>query len=475
MKGSILYLVLLLTFVSCAEEVFTQNNDDASLTTNTVETFDLDYCAQMKPVKPPVDILYLIDNSGSTLASSFQEIKSQIQSTINTISKDFDYHIYFAPLNASAQDSIQGYPLIVSDPSSIPNIASVNIIQPENLNMFAQASGNNSEHGLQRVKSIIDFNRGNGIFRNNANTITVMISNGDDTQTQTTIGGNIVFDPIVYAQLRDGFKAYTSKYAQSNTITNPLNLESFRFISLVAHSACNGWKKGTTYKMMSADLYDYQGLSDNSTNKDSYDLCSQNYSNMFNAVNNSIKAIIEGYHYDHWRISSANESQIQENDITLIKYNKKNGTSENIPTGAVNGFEYLGYKADQNTRYLPSLGEPATGLIVKLNGTARVIYPDCVIAKTRTPTEYFGYFAIPRDPEISTIRVEIRGQVIPQSAANGWSFLGWRDTLNIKVPGPTDASTIPELNKSGYFLQLHGNAIFTNGETINVYYKPKAN
>ena len=47
-------------------------------------------------------------------------------------------------------------------------------------------------------------------------------------------------------------------------------------------------------------------------------------------------------------------------------------------------------------------GEPQTGLMIKLNGSARLEYPECVIAKTRTPTEYFGscsFFMICRERE----------------------------------------------------------------------------
>ena len=46
------------------------------------------------------------------------------------------------------------------------------------------------------------------------------------------------------------------------------------------------------------------------------------------------------------------------------------------------------------------------------------------------------------------------------------------ETQNTKVPGPTGAAVIPALNRSGYFLQLNGEAVYTNGETVEVFYKP---
>lgn len=468
-------LVLILTslmLLACGEETITQNTLKENFTSTTLQSFEVNTCAQMTFVKPPVDILYVIDNSGSTLAGSFQAIKDQISNTIFTISNDFDYHMYFAPLNAAPGDSIDGYPLLANNPSSLPNLASVNLVQPENLEMFASASGNNEEFGFERAKNLITFNRSNGIFRSDANTIVVMISNGDDTQSLTTIGGNRVFDSFKYTEIREGLKAFTKKYADANTVQNPLNAETFRFISLVAGSNCNGWTHGATYQMMSRDIYDYQAFSDNDSKKDTVDLCSQNYANLFKPVNNSIKAIVLGHKYDHWKISSSSESGIQGDDITVTKI-KSNGDRVNIPEAPNDGFEYLGFQNNINTRYEPTPGEPVTGLVVKLNGNARVEYPDCIIAKTRTPTEYFGYVALPREPDLETVKLEVNGDAYPQDASNGWIYIGWRDTLNIKVPGPTGASINPPLNKSGYMLQLHGNAIFTNGDTINVFYKPK--
>jgi hypothetical protein len=469
MKNFKLFYVLLLSLlISCGEEVLTQNTQTANFSSPDLASFELNTCSQMTFEKPAVDILYIIDNSGSTLASSFQEIKTQIQNTVSTISNEFDYHIYFAPLNSGATDTISGYPLILSNPDTVNGISNLNVFNPDQFaefNMFGQASGNNSELGFQRAQNIINQNRvaGNNIFRDGANTIVVMISNGDDTESNINIGGNIVFDSNAFNAIKDNLKTFTSA---------PMSAESFRFISLVAHSTCNGWMRGTNYKRMSNELYSELGYTDNPSSKDSYDLCSGNYTHLFTAINNSIRQILVGHKYDHWKISSASSSSIQEDDIILTLV-KSNGTSTPIAADELNGFEYLGYKVNQPTRYAPTTGEAVTGLVVKLNGSARVEYPDCVIAKTRTPTEYFGYIAIPKDPDLATIEIKIDGVKIEQSTTDGWSYLGWREVLNIKVPGPTDASILPALNKTGYMIQLNGSAIFTNGQTVNVYYKPK--
>jgi hypothetical protein len=469
----ILLVISTLLLSSCAEESLTPTSQSVQLSTNDSSTFQVSTCAEFHFDKPPVDILYIVDNSGSTLSSSFESIKSEISNTINNISNEFDYHIYFAPLNPGPTDSIQGYPLIVSDPDPevFPSIASMNIVTPESLSMFSQASGNNEEYGFSRVYNIINYNRSNGIFRNKANTIVVMVSNGDDTESMKTLFGNKIFDPSKYTALQTKFKQFTKKYSDTNSVSNPLEAESFRFISLVAHNDCYNWTNAVNYKRMSKEMFEYQYPNSVYNNDDTKDLCSQNYASIFSTVNESIRQVVVGHKYDHWKISSASSSSIQEDDITVTKVQKSGLTV--IPQDSTNGFEYVGAKTNFPTRYAPDSGEEKTGLLIKLNGTARVTFPDCLIAKTRTPTEYFGYISTPREPDLSTVKIEIKGVEQEQSETNGWSYIGYREVLNIKVPGPTSASTTPALNKTGYFFKLNGSAIFTNGDTINVYYKPK--
>lgn len=464
--------------VSCGEEILTQSTLDEGFTASNIQAFELNTCSQMTFEKPPVDLLFIVDNSGSSLIQSFSDIKTQISNTINTISGEFDFHIYIAPLIPLNGDSLTQYQAVVSDTSTLVHpttgsstLSSVNVTSPENISFFAQATGNNDEHGFSRAEALISANRNNGIFRKRANTVIVNISNGDDNEAIQTIAGNQFFDPVAFRNIRNSLLKFSKRYSDSNSVSNPLEAESLRYISLVAHSSCNGWKRGSNYQQMSREIYEYMGYSDDPVSRDSEDLCSGNYSNLFASINSSIQAVVVGHKYDHWKISNAQASQIQEDDVTVSRVSS-NGTITSIPAGSANGFEYLGFRANQNTRYEPTPGEPASGLMIRLNGTARISYPDCIIAKTRTPTEYFGFLALPREPQTGSIRVLVRGQELSQSSTNGWDYIGWREVKNVKVEGPTGASILPALNKTGYFIQLYGDAIFTNGDTIQVYYKP---
>lgn len=470
MKKLIYILFFSLILSSCGEEVLTQNTLSEDFTANNVDSFSLNTCSQMHFEKPPVDILFIVDNSGSTLMPAFQQIKNQIANTISTISNEFNYHIYVTPLIPLASDNIRSYPLLLNDSDSVPNLVGLNQVSLDSLNFFSSTSGSNTENGFSRAHDIINANRSNGIFRNKANTIVVMISNGNDTSAYRAINGNSVYDGTIFTANKNKLLKFSKKYAQSNYVSNPMNAESFRFISLVAHSRCGGFKEGSEYRKMSKEIYNYMGYSDDPYSKDSKDLCSGNYASLFSSINSSIRAVLVGHSYDHWLISSASAASIQSNDIQVTKISGNNQI--NIPASSFNGFQYLGYRSNQNTRYLPTSGEPVSGLVIKLNGNARVTYPDCIIAKTRTPTEYFGYIVLPREPNLSTVKIKVRGSDVPKGGANGWSYLGYRATKNIKVPGPTNAPITPKVNRSGYFIQLNGSSLITNGESVSVYYKP---
>lgn len=466
-KLNLLAYLTLLILTSCGgDEIFNKKTQNDSFTANKVKPFSSSQCAQMHFEKPPVDLLFLVDNSGSTLSSDFSALKNQISQTIGQISSEFDFHIYVAPLVANQGDSINSYPLLVANTNGLPSVTNLNIVSPDALEFFSNVTGNNLEEGFERAYQVIKNNISNGVFRKNANLVIVTISNGDDDSSYFQSGQNKVFDASKFNAKKTQLKSLAKSSGDPL-----LEAETVRYLTLVAHSSCGDkFQKGTLYKKMSNEIYTEFGYA-NDSNKHSYDLCSQDYQNLFSEVNNSIRQILVGHSYDHWKISSASESSIQPDDITVTKI-MPDGSKVLIPRDNTNGFEYLGYQTEINTRYAPSPGEKVTGLVVKLNGNARVSYPECIIAKTRTPTEYFGYINLKSKPDESTIKVTIRGKDIPKGGANGWTYIGYHEIKNIKVPGPENVSILPALNQTGYFIQLSGDSIYTNGDEVKYSYKP---
>jgi hypothetical protein len=319
-----------------------------------------------------------------------------------------------------------------------------------------------------------------------------MISNGDDNEVETSIGGQIVFDSAKYNSILSSFKQYTKRYADSlgggSTVSSGggslserssssglLKSQQFRFMSVVTFTqAClAGAKANQHYKKMSNDLYSYSLATDQSSRAtpDSYDICQSQYSQLFASVNNSIQQLIIAHKYDHWLVTNNMSANIATNNIQVSKV-LANGTKVSIPNSNVNGFQYVGAKTNQNTRYEPSAGEPKTGLMVQLFGSARVNYPECLLVKTNTPIEYFGWIVIPREPKQSSIIVKVRGNTIPAGGANGWSYEGYKLLQNIKIVGPNSESDLPAIKKTGYFIKLNGTSIYQSGDSVEVFYLP---
>ena len=164
------------------------------------------------------------------------------------------------------------------------------------------------ENGIQRSVDLIDFNNSlnNGIFRKNSYLVIVLMSNGND-QINTSSG--------VY----NGYA--TTNYINQNleklnTISSDENLDTIytRFISLVGHSECNsGWRIGESYKTFSKLVHqlnfdcqedDALDLQCSSITPDSHDICRISFTNLFDAVNDSIIETVIKHKYDHWPLAT---------------------------------------------------------------------------------------------------------------------------------------------------------------------------
>ena len=131
------------------------------------------------------------------------------------------------------------------------------------------------------------------------------------------------------------------------------------------------------------------------------------------------------------------------------------------------------------TRYYPSPGEPFTGHIIRLSGTARVQHPECMSVQTRAAKEYYGFVWLNQRPLEESIELTINGRTIPQSTTNGWELLKdsgspeYHSNFKIQIKSPTDRTQVGK-TYSGYFLELHGNAVYSNGAVVKATFLPSA-
>lgn len=469
-----IYLLIgAILLVSCGKEEFALNPANSQIKRNPIQFSSDTSCALSTLIKPKVDFLFLWDNSSSQFLVD-PNIKQAFNSTINLVSAEYDYRIVMAPLigsgNANAftvRSDDNG------DPTPLPIIPSA--LAFNQLSSFPIA-GASAEGGLTRTTELMNLNRTNGVFRSGVYTIVVLMSNGDDN---SYFQGGFDSGPLREAYIAGRVAAMTSIRDQYNPL-------QFRFISLVAHSNCQtGWKENYLYKEFSNRMYiaPYSNGSPQPTDQagrstpDSFNICTTDFQNLFDGVNSIITPIVLNHVYNHWPVATNTDPSFDPGKITV---SKSSGSTliENDP----NGFTFLGLQTGLNTRLLPTPGEPFTGFMIQLNGTGIVTYPDCLIVKTQTPADFYGYVHLPSNPVPNTIILKINGQTINQAnlndaSPNGWQFVGYFDSLNVKILSasqPNSPGLPPEL-KTGYFLKLHGSAIHTNGATIEVSYDPVAN
>jgi len=469
-------MLILLFLMSCGKEIFAPQTQTttATGTSNAASTYMS--CAGHTLIRPYVDVLFVVDNSGSASVLT-DSMKQSLFDTISYLATNkFDYHVVisglFAPASGTDKMIVTSYEPI-SGVSTTP-MSSINIDD-----FFNVTTGSSGELGFQRVHDIISNNRSNGIFRDNSNTIVVLISNGDDT--------DYVADCRNCQPEVDNF---TTRYQELLTLKDSLDALQFRFISIVPHQLtssgiCQKYVayEGTRYKRMSQYLYTQSGASDQSSRdglEDSYDICQSQYTTVFETINKSINKVTLSHKYDYWPISST--PNIDVNKIVVKKY--KDGILQDTLSaypGDPNGFEYVSdYLSNQNTRYEPTAGEPKSGYFIRLHGDGRVTYPECLEVQTQAPADYYGYIVLPQNPDLETVSLTINGNTISQSAINGWTYYGFYENFNIRVTSKTDDTALdsspykPAIKESGYFLKLHGNAIYTNSDQVEINYKANA-
>lgn len=467
MKPSIALLLSLFVAWGCSKEEFAGTPRSEKFVANSVEVFQNLTCANSTLIKPPVDILYVVDNSLSSgyLSST---VKEQLQLTIQAVSQQFDYRIMVAPLLPDGNSDT--FRQVITNNAAAMS-SSVNVVSLENLAFFSTPTGINSEAGMSRSVNLINSNRianGGLVFRNNAHTIVVLVSNEDDDTMYQCFQG----------QCTENNGAFDAAKASFINLRNGLNAQQLRFFSVVAHTnGCQtGFAQGKKYREMSAYMYANASIPPQSqptdqgsrTHKDSYDLCSTNFG-VYEGVNSSIQQEILGHTYNYWLLSE--NTVVDTTDIQVSKLSTS-GSATSVPASATNGWSYAGFLTNRNTRRLPTPGEPRTGYFLQLNGSAEVTYPDCLVVRTRTPTEFYGFAVAPSQPRPDTIIVRIRGSNIPQSTTNGWSYEGYRENQNIKVNANGTVNTTSPLNRTGYFIKLNGSAIYASGDTIEIFYTP---
>ena len=502
--------MLALITASCGVSEFSTKKTQNQSTINPVSTNSTQSCSSFTLIKPNVDFLFLWDNSTSSVFINSQT-KAALTNLVDQVSVDFDYHIAMAPLLGTGNANTK---IVTSTTAGLGASATAMRIDQASISNtisnFPLVSGS-YEAGISRTNEILNLNKTNGVFRQNSYLIVVVMSNEDDNSWVPS--GVAYYNPIFESQKYVDAQTntllctrgnYTPPVGQLPCVGAPLNSTQMRFISLVAHNSdspgqsCGGvalYRTNSIYKKVSEKVYleKYLGLSRHETQTtpyDSYNICDQaNFSHIFDGVNQSIKQILIKHKYNYWPVATSGAAAIDPAEVRVFKDGVEFLKFNEPVAPGTNGFSFTNTIQTLNTRTLPTPGEPFTGYMVKLYGTAQVTYPECVRVTTKTPKEYYGYIALTTKPLEATIVVKINGQIVNKGGANGWELIKtgqvptYFPSKNIKIqaPGvfcPTNSVNYcpgnPAINKSGYFIKLNGNAVYSNGAQVSVIYDPSA-
>ena len=483
---SALFLGVLLALSSCAKEEFATNKGTQSTSTSSAVSSSLKLCSQSTLVSPKVDILMLWDNS-----TSFNivrpETRASMGNLITAVSERFDYHILSAPLISVGSTTLSSAQLVVKNNAGLTTDA-INIIKSkevaaQSLSFPLSASG--SEPGVDRAIQIIEQNRANGIFRQDAYTMVIVISNEDDDscETSTNAAYNCSFN--TWKPLMD------QKVAKLLTLKTSLNSSMMRFINIspLTPGGCSldGTNVGENfrYRMVANALYSanpaYQDhLSpDVSGAFDSYNLCNKNFSSIFAGIESSIKQTLILHKYDYWPVAGKDVS-LDPDSIRVVRTDGKilaNRTGETSPS---DGYSYVGVQ-NRNTRYAPTAGEPFDGKMIQLHGVDgndKVVYPECLTVTYSAEKVTYGYYYLPNKPVESSIEVKLNGAIVPKSASNGWDLMAGLRYSNDKDIDPNlKIVNMPGGTPSGYFIRFNGSYKVKNTTANNfqVFYTSAAN
>jgi hypothetical protein len=521
-------LILSMLLYSCAKDEFRSPINSNPYQTSAKESFSSQSCADFTYVRPPVDLLFVWDNSTSSLFFD-TKVKQALNNIINNISDRFDYNVMMAPLLGNGNTGSYFFSRSGLNPGS--GITTIDKSQAANyLDQFPKVQGS-YENGVSRVVDLLHNNQTNGVFRQGAYTLVVMMSNDDDN-SWVDPNATYEFDPYRRDQYLNGkshdllclrgnydsansglYSSLFSRYGSNCAGAPAINSMMMRFISISAlfsPNSCTASSQVTTnyiYRKTSEKIYS-TGYTNSYSNPqtivmhqeegpDAFNICYGNYLNVFDGVNNAITDAIIAHEYRFWPLAPAGQEidpaslnvtmsngstfQAIPNDVQIVRdLTGKNDRDNN--GNPVHGYRIVNGVGTFNTRFLPTQGEPYTGQVIELFGNAKVTYPACLLINFTEPDAYYGYVHLADRPLESSIELRINGNVITQGGPNGWELLKdgtaprWLSNFNIKIVSPSDFTPkTPGDLKTGYFLKLSGSAIYSNNAKVEVNYQPTLN
>lgn len=468
MKSLFLFASLLL-LASCGKEQFGTASKSESTSVSGLEKYSATFETKRTLLKPKVDILYVVDNSSSTVHIQ-QALKDSVTATLGTISTQFDLRVISTPLIST---STSDYSVYTNSTDSLPSTSNIVPSASLLLNPIFNniATGNVTERGLARTIEFLNDHRSTGLgaslMRPNAYHLIILVSNGHDQEVEE------VTNPNGETSLRkeNGVTVFSKRLASFTQLKTNLQSQKIRLFSVTASNKCtmktntstyrSGWiSSELSYQNMSKQLYQLAEASDSNT-RDVYDLCEDGLSKLFAGVNGSIKEEVVPHQYLYFPVTFANNNAIV--DTNAIQVKKISGNTVTTLSGWT--YEYYPNGASKPMRTNPDSEYVSSKHFIKLNQP--LVYPDNILITSTSLVEYFQYVVIPRPAKNDgSIVIRVNGNDIPKTET---SYEGYKANTNIKPNG----SNTPDVLKSGYFIKITNPTYFyKSGDSVDVYYTP---
>ena len=463
MKSLFLFASLLL-LASCGKEQFGTVAQNESTSVSGLEKYSATFETKRTLLKPKVDIIYVVDNSSSTVHIQ-QALKDSVTATLGTISSQFDFRVISTPLISTSNTD---YNVFTNSTDALPSTS--NIVPSANLLLTPIFNNiqNGTERGLARTIDFMNHHRSTGLIRPNAYHLIILVSNGHDEEVENVWGSN--GETKLHTVNGTNVTVFSQRLSSFIQLKTNLQSQQLRLFSVSASTACkSGWKSSKlSYQDMSKELYQLSLATDGST-KDIYDLCGSGLSSLFSGVNKSIREEVVPHKYRYFPVTFANNNPIADTNAIQVK-KISNGVVSNLAKNTDWTYEYYATPTSKPMRENPDSEFVTSQHFIRL--TNLLVYPDNILITSTSMVEYFQYVVIPRPAKNDgSIVIRVNGNDIPKTDI---SYDGYKANTNIKVSHQGSSST-PEVFKSGYFIKItNPTYYYKSGDAVDVYYTPDA-
>lgn len=308
--------------------------------------------------KPKIDIVIFQDNSDS-MNTPIQYIKPQLLSFLSSISSNWDYHFVVMPLLYSATMS-QKY-MTAADCTGLANCVPMNAFNnaPGDTGWInSNVRNGNTDYGLYNMLNNLSDPgmTSSGFFRSDAALASIIVTDGNDISTvkyTTNAGGQTIID---VAATNAGLNQYVTAIKN----LKPTAIMS-KLYAVIAPGNSNDLTSCYGTQVFGGGSYAYVSSQLGIQNSLTYNICSGGaLAGVLNDIGTQLQALIQAYQFNYIVLSD------QPNPSTISV--TKNGVS--IPQSSTNGWQYVGYRANQATSFSPAMSNVKSGYMIQLTGSA---------------------------------------------------------------------------------------------------------